>query len=138
MALSSMTGFARSHGASGTYAWSWELKSVNAKGLELRLRIPPGWDAIEVPARAKAAETLSRGHRADEDRMIIGIGAQARAVAQERAARTARRGIDGDNADALAKRAPAPDQRADERRFADAGRAGDADDVAVRGARRRP
>ncbi len=62
MALSSMTGFARSHGASGTYAWSWELKSVNAKGLELRLRIPPGWDAIEVPARAKAAETLSRGN----------------------------------------------------------------------------
>ena len=62
MALSSMTGFARSHGVSGTYAWSWELKSVNAKGLELRLRIPPGWDAIEVPVRAKAAETLSRGN----------------------------------------------------------------------------
>ena len=62
MALSSMTGFARSHGASGTYAWSWELKSVNAKGLELRLRIPTGWDAVEVPVRAKAAETLSRGN----------------------------------------------------------------------------
>jgi uncharacterized protein (TIGR00255 family) len=62
MALSSMTGFARSHGVSGTYAWSWELKSVNAKGLELRLRIPAGWDAIEVPVRAKAAETLSRGN----------------------------------------------------------------------------
>jgi uncharacterized protein (TIGR00255 family) len=62
MALSSMTGFARSHGASGTYAWSWELKSVNAKGLELRLRIPPGWDAIEVPVRAKAAEALARGN----------------------------------------------------------------------------
>ena len=62
MALSSMTGFARGHGVSGTYAWSWELKSVNAKGLELRLRIPPGWDAIEVPVRAKAAETLSRGN----------------------------------------------------------------------------
>ena len=62
MALSSMTGFARSHGVSGTYAWSWELKSVNAKGLELRLRIPPGWDAVEVPVRAKAAETLSRGN----------------------------------------------------------------------------
>ena len=30
----------------GTYAWSWELKSVNAKGLELRLRLPPGWDAV--------------------------------------------------------------------------------------------
>ena len=62
MALSSMTGFARSHGVSGTYAWSWELKSVNAKGLELRLRLPTGWDAIEVPVRAKAAEVLSRGN----------------------------------------------------------------------------
>ena len=61
MALSSMTGFARGHGVTGSYAWSWEIKSVNAKGLDLRLRLPPGWDAIEVPARARAAETLSRG-----------------------------------------------------------------------------
>ena len=61
MALSSMTGFARGHGVAGSYAWSWELKSVNAKGLDLRLRLPPGWDAIEVPARARAAEKLSRG-----------------------------------------------------------------------------
>lgn len=62
MALSSMTGFARSHGASGTYAWSWELKSVNAKGLELRFRLPPGFDAVEVAGRARAAERLSRGN----------------------------------------------------------------------------
>ncbi|GIK79049.1 MAG: hypothetical protein BroJett024_01540 [Alphaproteobacteria bacterium] len=57
-----MTGFARRHGASGGYAWSWEIKSVNGKGLDLRLRIPPGWDAIEVPVRNKAAETLARGN----------------------------------------------------------------------------
>src|SRR6185312_9712033 len=49
MALSSMTGFARGHGVAGPYAWAWELKSVNAKGLDLRLRLPPGWDAVEVP-----------------------------------------------------------------------------------------
>ncbi|AMN42916.1 YicC/YloC family endoribonuclease [Rhodoplanes sp. Z2-YC6860] len=61
MTLSSMTGFARSHGVSGTYAWAWELKSVNAKGLDLKLRLPPGWDAIEGPARAKGSEALSRG-----------------------------------------------------------------------------
>ncbi|MBV8792188.1 MAG: YicC family protein [Pseudolabrys sp.] len=61
MALSSMTGFARSQGVVATYAWSWELKSVNAKGFDLRLRLPPGWDAVETPARAKAAETLTRG-----------------------------------------------------------------------------
>ena len=61
MALSSMTGFARGQGVAGTYAWSWEIKSVNAKGLDLRFRLPGGWDAIEVPARARAAEKLSRG-----------------------------------------------------------------------------
>src|SRR5689334_14896599 len=61
MALSSMTGFARSQGVAGNYAWSWEIKSVNAKGLDLRFRLPPGWDAIEVPARTRATEKLSRG-----------------------------------------------------------------------------
>jgi len=61
MALSSMTGFARGHGVAGAYAWNWELKSVNAKGLDLRLRLPQGWDVIEVPARARGTEKLSRG-----------------------------------------------------------------------------
>ncbi len=61
MALASMTGFARSHDVAGTYAWAWELKSVNAKGLDLRLRLPPGWDAVEVPARTNATQVLARG-----------------------------------------------------------------------------
>jgi uncharacterized protein (TIGR00255 family) len=61
MALSSMTGFARGHGVSGPYAWTWEIKSVNGKGLDVRLRTPAGWDAVELPVRARAAEALSRG-----------------------------------------------------------------------------
>jgi uncharacterized protein (TIGR00255 family) len=61
MALSSMTGFARGQGVSGEYAWAWEIKSVNAKGLDMRLRLPPGWDAVESAVRARAAEALSRG-----------------------------------------------------------------------------
>src|SRR5580704_12823169 len=61
MALSSMTGFARADGAHGSYRWTWELKSVNAKGLEVRLRLPPGWDSVELPVRARAAEALTRG-----------------------------------------------------------------------------
>ena len=61
MALSSMTGFARRHGVSDPYAWAWEVKSVNGKGLDVRLRLPPGWDAIETPVRARAAEKLARG-----------------------------------------------------------------------------
>jgi uncharacterized protein (TIGR00255 family) len=62
MALSSMTGFARGHGLSGSCDWSWEIKSVNAKGLDLRLRLPQGWDAVEAPVRGRAAEQLSRGN----------------------------------------------------------------------------
>jgi uncharacterized protein (TIGR00255 family) len=61
MALSSMTGFARSHGASGPYTFEWELKSVNAKGFDLRLRMPPGWDELEAFAKKRAGEVLSRG-----------------------------------------------------------------------------
>ena len=61
MALSSMTGFARSNGASGPYTLEWELKSVNAKGFDLRLRLPPGWDELEAFAKKRAGEVLSRG-----------------------------------------------------------------------------
>ena len=56
MALSSMTGFARSSGASGPYTFEWELKSVNAKGFDLRLRLPPG--------QGKQAEILGHGPEA--------------------------------------------------------------------------
>ena len=61
MALSSMTGFARGHGGAGNYTWAWELKSVNSKGLDLKLRLPPGWEAVEPGVRARASEVLSRG-----------------------------------------------------------------------------
>jgi uncharacterized protein (TIGR00255 family) len=61
MALSSMTGFSRSHGVCGAYVWAWEMKSVNAKGLDIRFRLPAGWDALEGPARQRATEKLSRG-----------------------------------------------------------------------------
>ena len=61
MALSSMTGFARSHGTSGPYTFEWELKSVNAKGLDFRMRLPAGWDDVELTARKRATELLSRG-----------------------------------------------------------------------------
>ncbi len=61
MTLSSMTGFARGQGLAGAYAWSWEIKSVNAKGLDIRFRLPPGWDAVEVAVRKRATEALARG-----------------------------------------------------------------------------
>ncbi|MCI4678299.1 YicC family protein [Rhodoblastus acidophilus] len=61
MTISSMTGFAREAGFSAPYRWSWEIKTVNSKGLDLRLRLPPGFDSLEKPARAAIAHALSRG-----------------------------------------------------------------------------
>ena len=62
MALSSMTGFARSHGASGPYTFEWELKSVNAKGFDLRLRLPPGWDELEALGQEARRRTAVARH----------------------------------------------------------------------------
>jgi uncharacterized protein (TIGR00255 family) len=59
--LSSMTGFARAAGASGAFRWVFELRSVNAKGLDLRLRMAPGFDRIEGEARARLTKALARG-----------------------------------------------------------------------------
>jgi uncharacterized protein (TIGR00255 family) len=61
MAVSSMTGFARAAGSAGRWRWAFELKSVNAKGLDLRLRLAPPFDRIEAEARARLAKTLARG-----------------------------------------------------------------------------
>ena len=61
MSLSSMTGFARAQGGHGAWRWTVEIKCVNAKGLDLRLRTPAGFDRIEQEARARLAKALSRG-----------------------------------------------------------------------------
>ncbi len=56
-----MTGFARAAGRLGARGWTWELRSVNARGLDLRLRLPPGFEALEGPARNAVAEKFRRG-----------------------------------------------------------------------------
>ena len=61
MTLASMTGFARAAGSSGPWRLTWELKAVNAKGLDARLRLSPPFDAIEPDARAKLVQKLTRG-----------------------------------------------------------------------------
>jgi uncharacterized protein (TIGR00255 family) len=61
MSLTSMTGFARAAGALGAWRWSVELKCVNAKGLDLRLRLPQGFDRIEAEAKARIGKALARG-----------------------------------------------------------------------------
>jgi uncharacterized protein (TIGR00255 family) len=61
MKLHSMTGFAREDGQHGAYRFGWELKSVNSKGLDVKFRLPSGWEALEAGLRQKLGERLSRG-----------------------------------------------------------------------------
>jgi uncharacterized protein (TIGR00255 family) len=61
MTLASMTGFARAQGARATWRWTVELKCVNAKGLDIRLRVPGALDRIETEARSRIAKALARG-----------------------------------------------------------------------------
>ncbi len=60
--LASMTGFARSEGGADAVAWVWELRSVNGRGLDLRFRLPPGFDPLEPGLRELAGRVLKRGN----------------------------------------------------------------------------
>src|SRR6185369_12434094 len=62
MTLSSMTGFARAQGSQAGWRWHWEVRSVNARGLDVRVRFPEGFDGLEGPARILANERFSRGN----------------------------------------------------------------------------
>lgn len=60
MTIASMTGHADISGTAGGIGWSWEARSVNGRGLDLRLRLADGFEALDAPVRA-AAKVLSRG-----------------------------------------------------------------------------
>jgi uncharacterized protein (TIGR00255 family) len=62
MTIRSMTGFARIEGARGPARWHWEIRSVNGRGLDLRLRLPPGLDSLEPRLREVAQKRLARGN----------------------------------------------------------------------------
>ena len=59
--VASMTGYARGEGEADGITWSWELKSVNGKSLDVRFRLPAGYDSLELPLRALIGEHLKRG-----------------------------------------------------------------------------
>jgi uncharacterized protein (TIGR00255 family) len=61
MAIASMTGFAREAGIVGPFQWAWEIKTVNGRGLEVRVRTPPGFDGIGEEARGQVLKALTRG-----------------------------------------------------------------------------
>ena len=70
MALSGMTGFARTDGASGAWTWAVEARSVNGRSLEVRFRGPPGFDTLDKAARDGAQGRFQRGQ--------IGLTVQAK------------------------------------------------------------
>ena len=98
MALASMTGFARTQGREYGVDWTWEAKSVNARGLDVRFRLPSGFDQLEIAARAAVATHFKRGsisltlslgqagaaprHRINRD-AVVEIAATAAALARE-------------------------------------------------------
>src|SRR4051794_9401016 len=57
-----MTGFARTEGEADGISWAWELRSVNSRSLDLRLRLPPGFDGLEPALRASLARLCRRGN----------------------------------------------------------------------------
>lgn len=61
MALTSMTGFGRSDGGSGASVWTWEIRTVNGRGLDVRLRLPPGAEVLEAKVREAIGRKLNRG-----------------------------------------------------------------------------
>ena len=57
-----MTGFARQEGGDDVMTWVWEVKSVNGRNLDLRLRLPQGFEALEAEVRKLVPEHLARGN----------------------------------------------------------------------------
>lgn len=62
MGLTSMTGFGRLEGHSGTCSWHWEMRTVNGRGLDIRLRLPQGFEDLELPVREACKKKLARGN----------------------------------------------------------------------------
>ena len=57
-----MTGFGRAEGGDGTVSWIWEARTVNGKGLDVRCRLPSGYDVLEPQAREAVSGRLNRGN----------------------------------------------------------------------------
>jgi len=60
--LQSMTGFASGKGEMAPFSWTWEIRSVNAKGLDMRLRVPDWIEGLETTLRARLSKALGRGN----------------------------------------------------------------------------
>ncbi len=62
MSIASMTGFARTEGSHEACSWTWEVRSVNAKGRDVRCRVPGGFESLDPKARERAQKKFRRGN----------------------------------------------------------------------------
>lgn len=59
--VQSMTGFASAQGADGAFQWMWDIRSVNAKGLDVRARVPDWLPGLEAEIKARIGKLAARG-----------------------------------------------------------------------------
>ncbi len=59
--VKSMTGFASGQGASGAFQWIWDIRSVNSKGLDVRMRVPDWVGGLEAELKPLVTKAISRG-----------------------------------------------------------------------------
>lgn len=77
LATVSMTGFAARSGSGAGHDWAWEIRSVNGKGLDLRLRLPDGIEGLEPAVRAAVARVAARGNVTLGLKLTRAAGAEA-------------------------------------------------------------
>lgn len=75
--MRSMTGFAEAQGGDEAFAWRWEARGVNGRGLDLRLRLPEGCEALDPLVRARLARDVARGTVNVSLRLVRAQGAGA-------------------------------------------------------------
>ncbi len=81
--VNSMTGFATRRGASAEASWVWDLRSVNGRGLDIRLRLPEGIDGLEQGIRAALSARLGRGSVTLSLKLVRDAGAEGLRLNQE-------------------------------------------------------
>ncbi|MCG6903053.1 MAG: YicC family protein [Rhodobacter sp.] len=60
--VKSMTGFASARGEFGPYSWTWDMRAVNARGLDVRLRLPDWVEGLEAAVRSAVTDVVARGN----------------------------------------------------------------------------
>ena len=86
--IHSMTGFATLRGAAAGFDWAWEIRSVNGRGLDLRIRVPDWIDGLEPEIRSRVSKSLHRGNVTVSLKVSHAVGGQESAVDEVRVKET--------------------------------------------------